>query len=843
MRGDIIRIVIFLFLLASIGIFSPRSSFAQEWNICGGTFKCCKEYGIYGECIDKTEEQDCSGGSSQECTSYYPSVICNNQGGLFPVDNNCSCQGDNCEAFCSFNNKIQCETGCVPDVTGGSCFDSASPLPHCTKSRKAECLTRFNYPFDCEPDLSGGKCVSVTYSEADCLTDCFISGFSYNQCVAGVCSQFREGALACSPTMENTCARYRTPHECQPDSLGGHCVPIESPLKPNGDVCDIDSECVSGRCDFSGYGLKICVSAQKCTPGEFVPRDPNTSLSCSWTCPEEGNWWTRNKEDCTPYFPEKNKFCEGNIIIYEDPQTGARLHQLCEGDCAYGTCVLGDATDCQPGLQRLIEGSCEGISGCPFSFPGKEYSGNCMAVCSTQGEWEVGAGCGTIDISPDFNNEERYEILTAASKFDSFLFSYAHLQFDRSDSYFVEELALIEELRNLISNYGGEYSSGGACAGISGVLVPIIQKNVKVADCGASQYTYAHEITHYISSQFPDKQQSYNIAVGCETHLFSSELYSFENEQPVTGYASSNCQEAMAEAAEMYQEIPCEMKSVFPIQYEWMKDNFYTGEESCDLEFRGYLPQVPGKENSVQALACYLDGSIKEEESQSNLIIAKLKEWVEERFEVSAANFSPHTGQFTIGYGKNEIISELGLPKETIFNNGLEILTYDSGDVSQPNVFIFSGDAKLVYYRLTSSSLTEEYQDFESFTSAFNNPEAIVTSNIQRFSTRLMYSREGFTLVVNDETGDVLQYEAFLPVYLEEYLDTWGQDIEKVLVEYPNNAISGDIDRDGDVDLDDYSKILAEFGNSIVSVADVDTDGDVDIFDYNTLVSNFGKKG
>ncbi|MCH7641204.1 hypothetical protein IID22_03335, partial [Patescibacteria group bacterium] len=578
----------------------------------------------------------------------------------------------------------------MPDLNGGSCFDLSNPSPFCSYDQRIACLSQFDSPYICEPDHKGGFCVLINETETDCIAECQSAGIPVADCYQDICKDFVEESTTCTSEMVLTCAKYRSPHECQPDSLGGHCVPIEAPLKPNGDVCKIDGECVSGRCDFSGYGLKICVSAQMCTPGEFVPRDPDTSLSCSWTCPEEGDWWTRNKEDCTPYFPEKNKFCEGNIIIYEDPQTGARLHQLCEGDCAYGTCVLGDVTDCQPGVQRYIEGSCKGISGCPFSFPEKEYSGNCMAVCSAQGEWEVGAGCGTIDISPDFNNEERYEILTAASKFDRFLFSYARLQFDRSDSYFVEQLALIEALGNLINNYGGKYSSGGTCAGISGVLVPIVQKNVKVADCGANQYSYAHEITHYISSEFPDKQQSYNIAVGCETNLFSSERYSFENEQPVTGYASSNCKEAMAEAAEMYQEIPCEMKSVFPIQYEWVKDNLYGEEESCELEFRGYLPQIPGKENSVQLLACYLDRPMKNEKSRSNLIIAKLKEWVEERFEVLAASFSPHAGQFTIGSSKAEVISEVGLPRETISKDGLEILTYDSGDVSQPNVFIFN---------------------------------------------------------------------------------------------------------------------------------------------------------
>lgn len=56
-------------------------------------------------------------------------------------------------------------------------------------------------------------------------------------------------------------------------------------------------------------------------------------------------------------------------------------------------------------------------------------------------------------------------------------------------------------------------------------------------------------------------------------------------------------------------------------------------------------------------------------------------------------------------------------------------------------------------------------------------------------------------------------------------------------------AIPGDLDKDGDVDIFDYNILIENFAKTNCgNVADIDGNCKVDIFDYNILVENFGKK-
>ena len=61
---------------------------------------------------------------------------------------------------------------------------------------------------------------------------------------------------------------------------------------------------------------------------------------------------------------------------------------------------------------------------------------------------------------------------------------------------------------------------------------------------------------------------------------------------------------------------------------------------------------------------------------------------------------------------------------------------------------------------------------------------------------------------------------------------------------YSDTSISGDLNGDGKVDMQDYTILKENFGKTGAPgwiPADIDKNGNVDIFDYNQLVANFGK--
>jgi len=244
--------------------------------------------------------------------------------------------------------------------------------------------------------------------------------------------------------------------------------------------------------------------------------------------------------------------------------------------------------------------------------------------------------------------------------------------------------------------------------------------------------------------------------------------------------------------------------------------------------------------NRLANLANYLNFQYSKTKSvtQKNVLALRDKMLAFSRVYAQQKGFT--IGLFEIGTTKNNVISRLGNPLSTNKEGDLTALAYSSSDVSNPDVYIFDTADKLVYYRLSPSSIPQEYKKPEVFTKAYGNPEAILESNLALYSSRLFYPRNGFSLVADNFSDTVLSYEQFKPILLEEYLDSWGKDIAKTETLKPIVAIEGDIDRDKDVDIFDYNGLVEEFGLTMPSYADIDTNGKVNIFDYNLLIENFG---
>src|SRR3989344_4242380 len=179
--------------------------------------------------------------------------------------------------YCSTGNLVRCLYGCEPHLYGGRCKPQPIPTPYCSNSANLAC-SLLDYPAECVPNLDGGVCARVSQTPTDCLVDCLNDGNTPSECNA-ICQAIINPPSYCTSITVKVCALYTVPHICLPDPYGGHCVIDESKVKQEGEECNQNSDCKSGRCERPyDYGIKICVPTQTCTPGDFVPKDPDKSL-------------------------------------------------------------------------------------------------------------------------------------------------------------------------------------------------------------------------------------------------------------------------------------------------------------------------------------------------------------------------------------------------------------------------------------------------------------------------------------------------------------------------------------------------------------------------------------
>ena len=142
--------------------------------------------------------------------------------------------------------------------------------------------------------------------------------------------------------------------------------------------------------------------------------------------------------------------------------------------------------------------------------------------------------------------------------------------------------------------------------------------------------------------------------------------------------------------------------------------------------------------------------------------------------------------EFKLGIStKSEVINLLGDPLQTGEDSGLTALAFASSGIDQPNVFIFDQNNLLIYFRLNQTTLPTDLSLLKSWIPKYGDPEVIASSNFKTQSTRLFFPKQGFTLVVDNQTDQVLQYEGFFPTNISEYLQTWGKDIYPSELHFP----------------------------------------------------------
>jgi hypothetical protein len=634
--------------------------------------------------------------------------------------------------------------------------------------------------------------------------------------------------------MRDTCSNYfynaMVGHvECIDDVLGGHCAPtLTNPLKDIGKPCMINADCLTGKCERpSTYSGKICIPNIVCEPDDILPNDPQDPLSCTAKCSHDGLLWLVEVNECSNYQEPNTRFCEGNTAILKNNWANIEFGTNCyPGICTRGMCVSDLTGSCQFGESSYVQGSCSGVSGCPD--PSINYSGNCLATCDANGNWKIDNGCGKFTFSLIMSDQIRQEILSVASRmrvpFNNSIF------FLRFWQHF-NEVSLASASYNRNDNI------------------------INIYHYGVSGGIYAHEIAHYFQHNNPSLLNNYSRAVGCKQNKASSESFEFIKENPVSTYGAINCREAMAEATEKYYSDMCSMQKEYPIQYNWMKNNMFTEDTCCGCGV-GYAPPHSSLTDLASTTPTRLMTPLKpnvkhQNDNFSDSFFEKISNKYSVIEDVQAQSPVPHRYSFSIGSSLSAVKSELGSPRQTIQKNNIKILVYSSADVTLDNVFYFNNDNKLIYFRLYKNNLKSRFRNYPPFTTEFGEPEAKVYSNVDYRSTRYMYPSQGFTVVVQDDTNEVVQYEAFFSTSLDEYLSIWGNDVDKLKVEQisapkitptPTPDVPGDGDGDGVVNIDDYviwfnnyQEVLG--GNNY---GDYYPDDFIDGLDYVIWLTNFG---
>jgi hypothetical protein len=709
-----------------------------------------------------------------------------------------------------------------------------------------ECARR-RPPQLCEKDPTGGHCATATEDELACIVNCTKYGNTPGECNA-VCAPYRWLPNYCSPSKILDCEKYITPSKCETDPKGGHCVDIPGydQLKNNYVYCRTNAECKSGLCDrinfleseYISIGFLHCLPPRICRPGTTIGPDKNIFSSCGRICSKDGREWLENTDDCTFSKPRYSRYCQDNIVIYEDIKNSIRLYgQECDGGCEYGACTTETSYRCQEGEFSYVKGSCSGISGCPDSS--QSYDGNCLAKCNASGNWEITSACIGSSIESGFSNQERFKVLRTLSNYPTLDFP---ISFSRHNNAFTYDYVPSNTfIRQLLEKYLSE--DYGTCG------TAYTNGDVAIADCGTIQDVIGHEIAHLIAENNPKMFIEYASTVGCRQQSRSSEKYIFLNEPPVrlgrpVGNASENCYEAFSEAATYYQSASCEMKEGFPIQYEWMKINVYEGSEFCidsqsnmPSNNKTYVANSPSSYTSKQPESVIFDNSFMQKISDKFSFTPL----------VHAQTTVPHKYSLSIGSSLSEVTNELGNPDKTEQIYGIKILTYKLNDPTLPNTFFFNSSNMLIYFRLHTNNLKFNFRTIERWLTDYGNPETISRSNVQTYSTKLMYPNSGFTIVVDDNSKKVIQYESFIPITQKEYLDTWGIDIYQSKVRPPKITptptpdAGGDGNGDGVVNIDDYVIWL----NNYQEVLGGNNNGDyypddfIDGLDYTIWLNNF----
>lgn len=107
---------------------------------------------------------------------------------------------------------------------------------------------------------------------------------------------------------------------------------------------------------------------------------------------------------------------------------------------------------------------------------------------------------------------------------------------------------------------------------------------IGIPDSGLLESTFHHEITHAIDFNNPGLINEFIDKTGCHQNPADPNGNYLYTEYPYRDYGKYNCNEGLAvSCGEEYMDpdMSCYMKFVRPIQYNFCRDNIFSGKEFC----------------------------------------------------------------------------------------------------------------------------------------------------------------------------------------------------------------------------------------------------------------------
>jgi len=123
---------------------------------------------------------------------------------------------------------------------------------------------------------------------------------------------------------------------------------------------------------------------------------------------------------------------------------------------------------------------------------------------------------------------------------------------------------------------------------------------------------------------------------------------------------------------------------------------------------------------------------------------------------------------------KADVVALLGDPTRTEWDGADEILLYPSPFAKQSNTIIVQNQIVVLVDVLIGD---DDALTFSAIKALYGEPSHIAYTNYLQGSMTYVYPDKGQAFIA-DENGDIVYTkQCFLPMSLEDYLNTWGKDL------------------------------------------------------------------